>query len=266
MQPDGKILIIGESTASLGPWAIVRLNSDGSIDRTYGENGIFASDISRPEPTRPAAVLPDGDVILAGKRLQSSGTFQVIRIDAGNIEPPVRLNRRGTLLVNTTDAAENVSVYIRHRDGRLIVRIDDFAQSFAPSRVRKIGISTFGGDDTITIGAGIIGTYVDAGDGRDTINGGQFNDILVGGTGSDRIFGFDGNDTLLGGGGNDYCLGGAGKDDLFGNAGVDTLSGAGGNDRLFGGSEADKIFGGNGTDAAADSDEDEFIDVETLLA
>jgi Ca2+-binding RTX toxin-like protein len=43
------------------------------------------------------------------------------------------------------------------------------------------------------------------------------------------------------------------------------LSGAGGNDRLFGGSEADKIFGGAGNDFAANSGEDSYDSVETLL-
>ena len=82
------------------------------------------------------------------------------------------------------------------------------------------------------------------------------NDALLGGGGTDKIFGSDGNDTLLGG---------AGKDDLFGQGGIDTLSGAGGNDRLFGGSAADICNGGNGTDAAAQSEEDTYDSVETML-
>ena len=265
VQPDGKMLIIGESTASVGPWGIVRLNADGSIDRTYADNGVFASDISRPASTLPAAVMPDGDVVLAGKRLHSTGTFQVVRVDAGSATASIRLNRRGTLVVNATDAADDVSLYIRRSNGRLVARVGEVAQSFPPSHVKKIAVAALNGDDTITIGAGVRGAYVDAGAGRDTLNGGAGNDILYGGTGPDRIFGYDGNDKLLGGGGNDYLLGGAGKDDLFGNGGDDKLSGGGGNDRLFGGAGADRLFGGAGSDTAADSDDDEFDAIETLL-
>jgi len=178
------------------------------------------------------------------------------------------LNKRGSLILHTdatADTFDDVSLYIRRKDGRLVVRVGDFAKSFAPSRVKRIALFTYGGDDTITIHPGVKGSYVDAGEGSDTINGGTGDDALLGGGGKDKVYGFDGNDTLLGGASNDYLLGGAGKDDLFGQGGIDTLSGAGGNDRLFGGNAADICNGGNGTDAAAESEEDTYDSVETML-
>ena len=175
------------------------------------------------------------------------------------------LNQRGSLIVNTDEGGEHVSLYIRGKDGRLVVRVGDFARSFARSRVKRIALFTYGGNDTITIHPGVKGSYVDAGEGEDTINGGQGDDALLGGGGKDRLFGFDGNDRLLGGASNDYLLGGAGKDDLFGQGGIDTLSGAGGNDRLFGGNAADFCYGGNGTDGAAESEEDTYDGVETMM-
>jgi uncharacterized delta-60 repeat protein len=268
--PQGRMVVtgaIGQSTDS-GRFA-ARFLPDGTLDQTYGERGTFQMPPEYIEPgTLRGLVLPDGGALLAmslGNVPEHSIFIQQLAGGVGDVAD-ITLNRRGTLIVHTNDSAENVQLYLRGRDGRLIVRVgDDFARSFAPSRVKKIALYLHGGGDTLTIGAGVRGTYCDGGDGNDVLSGGQGNDMLFGAAGKDRLFGYDGNDILMGGGGSDYLLGGAGKDDLFGNAGFDTLSGAGGNDRLFGNADADKIFGGAGTDLAADSEDDEFVDIETLL-
>jgi Ca2+-binding RTX toxin-like protein len=176
------------------------------------------------------------------------------------------LNHRGSLIVRTNNnRGEQISVYVRARDGRMVVRVDNFVRAFVPRRVRRIAIFTGDGDDVITIGPEVRSVYVDAGDGNDTIYGSQQGDVLVGGLGKDKIFGSDGDDILVGGGGNDSLVGGAGKDDLYGNGGVDTLSGCGGNDRLDGGAGADSINGGPGDDAATESSEDSYKDVERRM-
>ena len=54
-------------------------------------------------------------------------------------------------------------------------------------------------------------------------NGGNGNDLLLGGTGDDYIYGDAGNDTLRGGTGDDYLEGGAGNDVLSGGGGADVF-------------------------------------------
>ena len=76
-------------------------------------------------------------------------------------------------------------------------------------------------------------TFVDAGNGNDTIIGSSFADDLRGGAG---------NDILDGGGGNDTLNGGAGHDILHGGAGDDILQATGGQDT------SDVFDGGSGTD------------------
>ena len=66
-------------------------------------------------------------------------------------------------------------------------------------------------------------------------NGTIFNDLLLGGTGNDQLFGLAGNDILLAGAGNDQLDGGEGDDLLYGEAGNDTLIGSKGNDQFVGG-------------------------------
>jgi len=67
-----------------------------------------------------------------------------------------------------------------------------------------------------------------------TINGGNGNDLLVGGTGNDTINGGKGDDNLDGGTGRDTLIGGSGNDLLTGGNGADTfvLSNSSGFDRI----------------------------------
>jgi VCBS repeat-containing protein len=82
--------------------------------------------------------------------------------------------------------------------------------------------------------------------------GGNGNDRLTGGAGTDLMFGQNGNDTLNGLGGIDLLCGGNGNDTLNGGDGDDTLVGSFGTDRLTGGAGADRFSGGPGTDTATD--------------
>jgi uncharacterized delta-60 repeat protein len=277
VDPAGRLLLSGMynpfDTGNEPSYFAARFMPSGLPDYSYDDDGIYLAGPSILGGYQAATlVLPDGSVILAGVRPDGQPVgFIISKLEGGegtpSPVPTITLNAKGTLMVTTTDAKDLVSLSIRQSDGRLILRSGTFARSFAVSTVKRIAIYTLGGDDTVTIGAGVRGSYVEAGDGADTVNGGQFGDVLLGGLGADQIFGNDGDDTLLGEGGNDYLLGGAGKDDLFGNGGTDILSGAGGNDRLFGGpNEADRILGGAGSDSAAQDDKDSYESIETLLS
>jgi Ca2+-binding RTX toxin-like protein len=65
------------------------------------------------------------------------------------------------------------------------------------------------------------------------------NDVLKGGSGNDKLFGWGGNDVLEGGTGNDWLFGGFGNDTLIGGSGSDRLDGGDGINRLTGGLGAD---------------------------
>ncbi len=267
---DGRPVVIGFS--STDGIVLQRYTAAGALDTTYGTNGVAHVDLpASPSVELHGAVMDDGSAVVAIKRVrQLSGTaydFVFERYQGGAGVDVASLNAKGTLTVQTGDLADDVSVAVRKSDGRIVVRVgSDFARSFAPTKVKRINVFTAGGNDRVTLGATLRGSYVDAGSGNDTVTGTADGDVILGNTGNDQIFGLDGDDTLLGGGGRDYLLGGAGKDDLFGNAGIDTLSGAGGNDRLFGGPDADYLYGGAGTDSAANDAKDTYSSVEILLS
>lgn len=68
------------------------------------------------------------------------------------------------------------------------------------------------------------------------------NDKLYGYARADSLNGYAGNDTIFGGGGNDSLEGGSGDDVVLGGDGADVITGGIGNDTLYGGYGADTYF------------------------
>jgi uncharacterized protein YkwD len=120
--------------------------------------------------------------------------------------------------------------------------------TFAGAGIAAIGIYGDDGNDSITVGPGIMGVYVDAGPGNDNVIGGDGNDMLSGGGGKDRVDGGLGDDRVSGNKGIDQLFGGAGRDRLYGGDSADTLDGGSSGDRLWGDDGSNTYIGGNGDD------------------
>jgi len=87
-----------------------------------------------------------------------------------------------------------------------------------------------------------------SGGGDDLILGGTENDTLWGGVGDDTVRGEDGRDVLYGWFGNDTLEGGSGDDTLRGADGNDRLDGQEHADVLYGDDDNDTVIGGFGSD------------------
>jgi Ca2+-binding RTX toxin-like protein len=114
------------------------------------------------------------------------------------------------------------------------------------------------GHDRIDASASQVGVRI-FGDFETAQGSGTFgNDLLIGGSQVDFIFGDSlaadatagGDDILFGNGGSDQLFGGGGSDRLSGGEGNDTLNGGAGDDFLEGGNGGDALNGGDGFDFA----------------
>ena len=88
VQPDGKIVVTGEYVSSQSPsdldLAVLRYNSNGGLDTSFGTNGIVTLDLgSLSDFGNGLAVQPDGKILVAGS---DSADFVLLRYEGFNLD------------------------------------------------------------------------------------------------------------------------------------------------------------------------------------
>lgn len=192
--------------------------------------------------------------------LDNGGTspgFDLINVQAmtGSMKPTDDVSKSFVFASMAANGAVSVSgtskpdrITLKSTIGMIDVTLNGRTMVFDSGATKSISIQSGAGNDSISIGSGIIGCYVSAGGGDDVISGGDGNDTLTGGAGKNKLFGNGGKDRLNGSGSRDYLDGGIGDDRLYGNGGNDTLLGNAGVDRLFAGDGNDILYGGSSND------------------
>jgi uncharacterized delta-60 repeat protein len=82
LQPDGKIVAAGFSGTNANfNFALARYNSDGSLDTTFGTNGLLTTDFGAVDEGRGVVLQADGKIVVAGLTRQSVtvGDFALAR-------------------------------------------------------------------------------------------------------------------------------------------------------------------------------------------
>ncbi|KAF0165884.1 MAG: Ig family protein [Rhodocyclaceae bacterium] len=79
VQPDGRIVLTGNAGLDL---AVVRLNSDGTLDGSFGTGGKYIVDFGSNDTGYGLAVQADGNIVAAG---QSGGDFALVRVHGGGL-------------------------------------------------------------------------------------------------------------------------------------------------------------------------------------
>ena len=222
--------------------AVFNVSTDGA-DRTDLGSGRDIVVVSADDPTQVRLTFTGSEVgndsandsdTMAGQdgglavRLQAEGA------SGGLVGPLSRFDDEGITFV----AGDGVTFDVRD--------LVSGAGSGDDFEVVALGSS---GDDTIVALPGRP-SYINAGQGNDTVTGSDANDFLAGGDGNDGLRGSQGHDTLDGGNGNDLLQGGAGNDLLLGRAGNDVLQGGLGDDTVLGGAGIDRAVFNVSTDGA----------------
>jgi len=225
----------------------------------------------------------DDQVRITRERVTGGNQFDdVMTLHTGDRDDDIRLSQRpdGVLAATVNGQAYELTL---GRDQELGVRsnggndriiasnttpaltegVDPFyVQTVASAGTVRVDMDVRGGDgdDVIITGSGndrVDGGRGDdtilTGNGRDDVSGGAGNDRIDAGAGNDVVYGGDDNDRIRGGRGNDVLDGGRGNDVIDGEEGRDVLSGGLGNDTLRGGADVDHIYAGAGTDTVHNS-------------
>jgi Ca2+-binding RTX toxin-like protein len=234
--PDGKSIA-----------ATYRINAPGGFWDS-ADNGIYTVTVN-------AGQIADASGNLAGAA--AAGTFTV------KVSNLILVGK--TLVVNGTGGNDAIS--LAKVKTNVAVTIGKVTTNFSLKKVKAYQISGLGGNDTITVGAGLAGATLDGGDGNDKLTGGGLHDVLLGGAGNDVLAGGLGNDTLRGGDGADQLLGEDGNDLLDGGTGADWLSGGNGGDVLDYSSRTAPLnvsLDGKKGDGAAQENDNALVDIENV--
>jgi uncharacterized delta-60 repeat protein len=252
IRPDGVMTLAGAiPLENYETAAAIRLTAQGALDTTYADHGLARGLVS--DDLGDALIEPDGSITVATLNYVSGYTFNLTRF-LGDQSPAISAEiDHGVLRVSGTPGADHILLR-RHSEGIEIVSLPG---RFNTALFSRIEISGLAGDDRIDASALSIPVTIDAGDGDDVVLGGSAADGISGGNGRDTLFGGQGNDTLTGDNGNDYLNPGPGNDQVFGNAD---------NDQIYTrDNQPDTLDGGEGFDRSDTDLGDLLSDVEGLL-
>jgi len=157
----------------------------------------------------------------------------------------------GVLTVEGTNESDKIALRLQAgQPGILQIDVGDDGSAdfdFERATVARIAVNAGNGDDLVRIDESN-GVFTDSI--PTTIDGGNRNDNLVGGSGAGTLSGGNGNDTLVGGPGAETLLGGNGDDSIDGNKGTDVAFMGNGGDTFVwdNGDGSDTVEGQNGGD------------------
>jgi uncharacterized delta-60 repeat protein len=146
VQADGKLVAVGRDGAH---WAAARLNTNGTLDSSFGTAGVVRFDAAgvRAAGARAAqavAIAPDGQILIAGVTL-TGGVDQllVVRLTAtGALDATFNTTGRRTILASAPAGADLRAIAVRP-DGRILLAGGDGSGAMA-----VWGITAGGQDDT----------------------------------------------------------------------------------------------------------------------
>lgn len=133
IRPDGKIVLGGMATVAHPEFASARLNSNGSIDSSFGRRGVVT--LAPPAAAWGMVLQPDGKVVLAGQqdyrgaqafmaaRLTTSGTLDATFGNGGLVTVPV-----GSTAIGNAVALQP--------DGRIVLAGNAFTSTSVAATVR----------------------------------------------------------------------------------------------------------------------------------
>jgi uncharacterized delta-60 repeat protein len=137
LQADGKIVIVGSASDYAYSFAdafALRLNSNGTLDNTFGGNGVVLTDVNGGDDTaRDVVVQKNGKIAVVGSADQASSTNNdslILRYAAdGSLDPTWNSTGKLTIDSGLSPGEQAYSVALQ-ADGKLLVAAADGAANF----------------------------------------------------------------------------------------------------------------------------------------
>ncbi|MFF1594116.1 calcium-binding protein [Streptomyces sp. NPDC058286] len=118
LQADGKIVAAGSVGSPDGDFAVVRYNTDGSLDTGFGTGGKVTTDLGSRAEARGVAIQADGKIVAAGS-VGTDGDFAVVRYNTdGSLDTGFGTGGKVTTNLGDHDIAQDVAV---QANGQIVV-------------------------------------------------------------------------------------------------------------------------------------------------
>jgi uncharacterized delta-60 repeat protein len=156
VQGDGKIVVAGTASGAGGKFALVRYEPDGSLDSTFGGDGIVTTNFTGgADVAYGLVVLSDGKLIAGGRAGGAGGRFALVRYEPdGSLDST--FGGDGKVTTNFTRGDDDIDTVVIQADGRIVVagtsNRNGRAPHFALARYNANGSldQSFGGDGKVT--------------------------------------------------------------------------------------------------------------------
>ena len=123
IQPDGKIVITGTTyIGSVNDFSLIRCNSDGSPDATFGKGGMVVTSIrNRNDNATAIAIQRDGKIVVAGSSNSGSDDdFALIRYRAdGTVDPT--FGEKGIVITSLRSGNDRAQAVAIEAGGKIVV-------------------------------------------------------------------------------------------------------------------------------------------------
>lgn len=127
IQPGGKIVVAGSIYTSTGShdFLVIRYNEDGTLDSSFGLDGVVTTDFSRIDSPAELAITPKGEIVVAGTVYWSTpnSDFAVARYKS-NGDLDETFGSDGKVTVGLESAHENLSGMVLNSEGEMILAGD----------------------------------------------------------------------------------------------------------------------------------------------
>ena len=120
IQTDGKIVAAGYSTSGNQDFALVRYNTNGTLDSNFGTGGKVTTDIGSGDIAQSVAIQTDGKIVVAGYSDNGSNAdFALVRYNTdGTLDTNFGTGGKViTAIGSSTDAAYSVAI---QSDGKIV--------------------------------------------------------------------------------------------------------------------------------------------------
>lgn len=140
--PDGKILAGGVGYRNGDDFAMARYNSDGSLDASFGSNGIVVTDVGGgADIAWDMAVQPDGKILLGGMAEQGNlqaSSFAVVRYNEnGKIDSS--FGAQGKALIEFSSGFDFAYAIALQPDGKIVLAgVADVNSSDSPFAITRL--------------------------------------------------------------------------------------------------------------------------------